>query len=108
MRYAATMLSSPARIPWDRSAPPDEAELRRRLAAEGFAVMAWSDPPGRYYQAHEHDHDESLWCVRGAIVFWIDGVAYPLGPGDRLVLPRGTVHTARAGAAGATYLIGER
>ena len=31
-----------------------------------------------------------------------------LAPGDRLMLPRGTVHTATAGPRGATYLIGER
>ena len=29
-------------------------------------------------------------------------------PGDRLMLPQGTVHTAIAGPQGATYLIGER
>jgi quercetin dioxygenase-like cupin family protein len=95
-------------IPWNDARPPTEAELRRRLGADGFDVMVWSDSPGRAYTPHLHDHDESLWCVRGAIVFEIVGKEYPLGVGDRLMLPRGTVHAAVVGPHGATYLIGER
>ncbi len=70
--------------------------------------MAWSDRPGRRYAPHRHDHHECLWCVRGTITFHVGGEDYPLRPGDRLMLPRGTVHGATAGSTGATYLIGER
>jgi quercetin dioxygenase-like cupin family protein len=96
------------RIPWDGSSSVDAAALRQRLEAEGFAVWSWSDPPGRDYAPHSHEHDECLWVVAGEITFGAAGRALRLCPGDRLLLPRGTVHTARAGAAGATYLIGER
>lgn len=96
------------RIPWTDPQAPTETDLQRRLVARGFSVMRWTDPPGRTYAPHAHDHDESLWCVRGSIVFRIDGHTYPLEPGDRLELPRGTVHAAEAGADGATYLIGEK
>ena len=54
------------------------------------------------------DHDESLWVVGGEITFGIDGQAHRLGPGDRLMLPAGTIHTAHAGPHGARYLIGQR
>ena len=97
-----------ARIAWESATPPDEAALRGQLEGEGFSVMRWHDPPGRTYAPHRHGHDESLWVVRGAIVFRIDGCDYRLGPGDRLMLPRGTVHAAEAAAGGVTYLIGER
>ena len=96
------------RISWPGPGTPDEPTLRDRLAAEGFSAFSWYDGPAADYSAHSHDHDESLWCVRGAITFQIAGTDYPLGPGDRLVLPRGTVHTAEAGRDGATYLIGEK
>ena len=95
-------------IPWVQEHEPDATELRRRLGGEGFDVTVWSDPPGRKYTPHRHDHDESLWCLDGSIVFAIAGKEYPLTPGDRLMLPRGTVHAAEAGVSGATYLIGER
>jgi quercetin dioxygenase-like cupin family protein len=96
------------RIPWTGSDAPEGADLERRLTADGFDAMTWSDPPHRTYAPHSHDHDECLWCLCGAITFHIGGHDYALGPGDRLMLPRGTVHGATAGTAGATYLIGEK
>jgi quercetin dioxygenase-like cupin family protein len=86
----------------------EESALRRQLEREGFSVWSWTDPPGADYQPHSHDHDESLWVVAGEIVFGANGKEFRLEAGDRLMLPKGTVHTARAGSAGATYLIGER
>jgi quercetin dioxygenase-like cupin family protein len=96
------------RFPWSGSGAPDEAVLRSRLEHEGFSVFQWRDAPGASYAPHSHDHDESLWVVAGDITFDAGGEELRLGPGDRLMLPKGTVHTARAGPRGATYLIGER
>ena len=96
------------RIPWTDTAPPTEAALRQRLQADGFETFSWRDPPNADYTAHSHDHDESLWVVEGEITFGVAGKEYRLGAGDRLILPSGTIHTARAGSRGALYLIGER
>jgi len=96
------------RIPWTAAPPPSEPELRHHLAEDGFDAMTWSDPPHRTYAPHRHDHHESLWCIRGAITFHIEGRDYRLEPGDRLMLPRNTLHGATAGPEGATYLIGEK
>ena len=96
------------RIPWTGAVAPNETDLRRRLQAEGFDAMVWSDSPDRTYAPHRHDHHECLWCVRGAITFHIDGSDYRLDAGDRLMLPEGTLHGATAGPDGATYLIGEK
>ncbi|MCC6765806.1 MAG: cupin domain-containing protein [Deltaproteobacteria bacterium] len=96
------------RIAWGDGDPPRESALRARLAADGFEVVAWSDPPGRIYTPHRHAHHESLWCVRGSITFHVDGHDYRLDPGDRLMLPRDTLHGATVGSAGAAYLIGEK
>jgi uncharacterized protein YjlB len=97
-----------ALIAWTGPATPTEAALRQRLEADGFDAFAWQDGARADYAAHAHDHDESLWVIEGEITFGVAGRDYRLGPGDRLMLPAGTVHTARAGAAGARYLIGER
>jgi quercetin dioxygenase-like cupin family protein len=96
------------RIAWSGPGTPGAEELRRRLAADGFEAFVWRDDPGADYSPHAHDHDESLWVIDGEIVFGADGRDFRLGPGDRLMLPKGTVHTARAGSKGASYLIGER
>ena len=96
------------RIAWTGPGAPEEAALRRRLEAEGFAPFAWRDEPDADYAPHAHEHDESLWVIEGEIEFGVAGERYRLGPGDRLMLPKGTVHTARAGRQGARYLIGQR
>ena len=94
-------------IPWRKSSAPTAQSLRTQLEAEGYDVFRWHDDAGADYQPHTHDHDESLWVIAGEITFGIGGTEYRLGPGDRLMLPAGTVHTARAGRNGATYLIGQ-
>jgi len=96
------------RIPWPAGGPPVEPVLHDTLERDGFDVFRWSDPPGATYSAHHHDHDESLWVIAGDITFGVDGGDLCLATGDRLMLPAGTVHTARAGPDGATYLIGQR
>jgi quercetin dioxygenase-like cupin family protein len=86
----------------------DAATLRARLEREGCcSVFEWSDAAGADYQPHQHEHDESIWIVRGEMTFTALGREWRLAAGDRLMLPKGTVHLARAGAAGATYLVGE-
>jgi quercetin dioxygenase-like cupin family protein len=96
-------------IPWtDPSTPPGEPLLRRHLEAEGYEVTVWRDPADRRYDPHRHGDDERLQVLRGRIVLRVDGRDFPLGPGDGLELPRGVVHTARAGPDGAVYLIARR
>ena len=94
-------------IRWTGKGAPKDRELQRRLVEDGFEVIRWDDPPNAWYEPHSHDRDESLWCIAGEITFGVGGNEYKLGPGDRLMLPRGTVHSARAGAGGASYWIGE-
>ncbi len=95
-------------IPWNGTESEPEEVLRQKLVDEGFDVFRWRDEAGADYQAHSHDHDESLWVIDGEMVFGASGREFRLHPGDRLMLPKGTVHTARAGTSGVTYLIGER
>jgi quercetin dioxygenase-like cupin family protein len=95
-------------IRWEGEHTPGESLLRRHLESEGFEVRRWRDPADRTYEAHSHVLDESLWVIRGQIELEVDGRHFPLGPGDRIELPRGTVHRARAGPDGAVYLIGQR
>ena len=95
-------------IPWNGDGDPGESRLRRHLEAEGFEVHVWRDPADRIYGEHHHECDESLWIVRGSMLLQIDGREYPLGPGDRLLLPARTPHRAMAGPDGASYLIGQR
>lgn len=94
-------------VAWNGTSLPSEDTLRQQLVDEGFDVFRWRDEAGADYAPHAHDHDESLWVIDGEMVFGTGGREFRLRPGDRLMLPKGTIHTAHAGAAGVTYLIGE-
>ncbi|MEN8182705.1 MAG: cupin domain-containing protein [Myxococcota bacterium] len=95
-------------IPWSEEQTPGEATLRGQLEEEGYDVVRWRDRANWNYGTHSHEHDESLWVLHGRIVLRVDGNEYPLGPGDRILLPKETIHTSSVGPDGATYLIGHR
>ena len=95
-------------LPANTAEDPTEDALRRRLEDAGFSAFCWSDAPDAHYEEHAHDHDECIWLIAGKIQFGASGRALVLAPGDRLMLPAGTRHTADAGPDGATYLIGQK
>lgn len=72
------------------------------FAAEGLHPHRWSNEAGFRYAAHAHDYHKVLFCVDGSIVFRTDDGELPLGAGDRLDLPAGTVHSATVGPDGVT------
>jgi len=95
-------------IRWNESVKPREGTLRQRLEAEGFEVFRWRDDAGADYQPHAHDHDESLWVIQGEMTFGVGEERYTLRAGDRLMLPKDTVHTAFTAAERCIYLIGQK
>lgn len=72
------------------------------FAAEGLSPSEWSNDPGAEYGAHDHPRHKVLYCIEGSIVFRTSEGETALGPGDRLDLPAGTVHTATVGTDGVT------
>jgi quercetin dioxygenase-like cupin family protein len=91
---------------WQAEKPPGEVELRGRMVAEGLSPSSWSNGPGDEYAVHSHSYTKVLYCVRGGIRFTLpDQQAHvDLGPGDRVVLPAGTRHSAVVGPAGVTCI----
>jgi quercetin dioxygenase-like cupin family protein len=93
-------------IRWQEETTPAEAELRGRMQVEGLAPSGWSNGPGDEYSAHSHSYTKVLYCVRGSIRFILpdSGEQLDLRPGDRMVLPAGTRHSAVVGPAGVTCI----
>jgi hypothetical protein len=82
------------------------AELMARLAHEADGCHAWSNGPGDVYAEHSHSYEKILYCVSGSITFRLRDRELRLGPGDRMVLPPGSVHGAVVGVAGCTCVEG--
>jgi quercetin dioxygenase-like cupin family protein len=89
---------------------PTQEELMRRLEGEAEGCYAWSNGPNYRYAAHSHAYEKVLYCVDGSITFFLEGTgeSLRLAPGDRMVLPYGTVHSADVGPRGVTCIEGRR
>ncbi len=81
-------------------------ELMTKLRSEAGGCYSWSNGPGERYAAHTHSYEKVLYCVDGSITFALEGEgrSLELKPGDRMVLPAGTVHSAVVGQAGCTCI----
>ena len=85
-------------------------ELMAKLRTEATGCYSWSNGPHDRYAAHSHDFEKVLYCVDGSIIFVLEseGRRLELKPGDRMVLPAWTVHSAVVGASGCTCIEGHR
>jgi len=85
-------------------------ELMAKLRTEATGCYSWSNGPHDRYAAHSHDFEKVLYCVDGSITFVLEseGRRLELKPGDRMVLPARTVHSAVVGASGCTCIEGHR
>lgn len=85
-------------------------DLMSKLQTEASGCYSWSNGPGDRYAAHTHNYEKVLYCVDGSITFVLDGEGrnLELTPGERMVLPAGTVHAAVVGPSGCTCIEGHR
>jgi len=96
-------------IHWQEAISPQEQELCKRMQQEGLSPYSWSNGPGDTYAVHSHSYEKVLYCVRGTIRFVLPD--YPestrnidLAPGDCMILPARTRHSALVGPQGVTCL----
>jgi quercetin dioxygenase-like cupin family protein len=95
---------------WEKPEPPDERTLREYFRREGLSPYAWSNAPGDTYAAHTHPYDKVIYVVRGSITWVLPQTNQEIEThaGDRLDLPRGTIHAALVGPQGVTCLEAHR
>jgi quercetin dioxygenase-like cupin family protein len=91
---------------WNKAEQPSETDLRRIYTAEGLSPYTWSNAAGDVYPAHAHGYHKVLMVVRGSITWALpqSGQQIETHAGDRIDLPRGTLHAARVGPDGVTCL----
>lgn len=84
-------------------------ELYARLEAEAEHCHSWSNGPGDRYSPHSHPYRKVLYCASGSITFRLEatGEEVRLGPGDRLVVEPGAVHSALVGERGVRCMEGQ-
>lgn len=84
------------RVRWDpeRDGSFSEAALRRAIEAQGYRVARYVYPLGTRFEDHAHDVDKIDAVVSGRFRMTMGGKSVVLEAGDRLAVPRGTVHSA--------------
>ena len=104
------MIDSPKVTSWPDAESPSRDELWRIMADEGLSPYAWSNGPHDAYSAHTHGYDKVIYVVSGSITFGLPELdrKVTINPGDRLDLPKGTVHNAVVGKDGVVCLEGHR
>jgi quercetin dioxygenase-like cupin family protein len=83
-------------------------DLMTALRREAGSCYSWSNGPHDRYAVHSHPYEKVLYCVDGSITFVLEREQLVLKPGDRMVLPAGTLHSAIVGPAGCTCIEGKR
>ena len=87
----------------------DEKQLAGSLRQEGFAhTYVWQDGPNASYPDHRHATETTHIILSGEMTLTMDGRSHTYRAGERCDVPAGAVHSARMGAGGCRYLIGER
>ncbi len=87
---------------------PDIGAIEAALRREARDVYGWSNAPGDTYAEHDHGYAKLLYCTRGSIDFVLaDGSRIAMRPGDRLVLPPRTRHSAVVGGEGCACVEGK-
>jgi quercetin dioxygenase-like cupin family protein len=87
---------------------PDPSVIEDGLRREARDVYGWSNAPSDTYGEHEHGFTKVLYCTRGSIDFVLaSGGRIAMRPGDRLVLPPRTRHSAVVGPEGCACVEGK-
>jgi cupin superfamily acireductone dioxygenase involved in methionine salvage len=95
---------------WSRVEVPTEREIRLIMAGEGLHAHRWSNAPGDVYTTPTHPSRKMLYVVAGSITFGLPegGQRVTFHAGDRLDLPKSTMHDAVVGPEGVVCLEAHR
>jgi quercetin dioxygenase-like cupin family protein len=72
----------------------NEQNMKKKLENDGFSVVTYTYLPGTYFPEHSHSIDKKDTVISGQFRMTAAGKEFILGPGDMLLVPANTVHTA--------------
>lgn len=85
----------------------DRGRITADWSARGFTCDLWTDPPGQRWEDFRHTADELVLVLEGQAAFEVAGQVYHPQVGEELLIPAGTVHSARnVGKTTARWLFG--
>jgi quercetin dioxygenase-like cupin family protein len=82
-----------------------EGVVREIMPKATSYVEIQNDAPYQEHPTHTHPTDEILHILEGSIYFTVGNETSLCHPGDRIYLPKETVHGSKAGPSGCLYVI---
>jgi len=76
-------------------AEPDRQKIAADWTSRGFRCDLWTDAPGQRCEDFRHPTDELVTILEGQVAFEIAGVVHHPQIGQELLIPAGTIHSAR-------------
>ena len=77
-----------------KDGPLNEANMRKKLAAQGYKAIKYVFPPGTDFPDHSHNETKKDAIIEGQFRFAMLGKEVILQPGDIVEVPGGVNHNA--------------
>ncbi|MBV8151599.1 MAG: cupin domain-containing protein, partial [Candidatus Eremiobacteraeota bacterium] len=89
--WGPTVIHVGQMTPEDFPAPAVTGAARVKIVArnDGAAVQAQMGPTQKHYHANSN---EVQYITEGSGMFWLGDTQVPVGPGDLIIIPKGTAH----------------
>lgn len=86
----------------ERTTRISREQVQKDWRERGYSCDLWVDPPGTVWADFQHDADELVFLLDGALVLEMNHRVVRLEPGDEMVIPAGMRHTVRNVGPGTT------
>lgn len=83
-------------------------KIKEAMEKDGFTPTVISNDPGYIYEEHEHKETKYLVCLEGSMAVTFLGKTYDFEPGDKLIVPGNTIHSAVVGKKGCVFFWAEK
>ncbi len=83
-------------------------EMEKSIKKDGFNPLIITNEPGYIYHQHQHPETKLLVCLEGSMKVTVNEKEYNFQPGDKLIVPGNTPHSATAGSKGCTFYWSEK
>jgi mannose-6-phosphate isomerase-like protein (cupin superfamily) len=83
-------------------------KIKQAMHKDGFTPKIISDSPNYIYEPHQHPETKYLVCLEGSMAVTVKGRVYKFEPGDKLIIPGNTMHSALVGREGCVFFWSEK
>lgn len=83
-------------------------EIKEKVKKLGFDPITINNLPGDKYFKHKHPETKLLVCLIGSINVEVGDEKFEMEPGDRLIIPGNTYHSAFVGIKGCAFFWSEK